>query len=127
MNDEQLDGLLKALKSSSQEPASIDPGLEARLIKETKKMKSGRRRMKYVVIAAAALIVGGTGFVASGGEAMVQNYLEPRAPGEEGVERPSYWSRMIHHIHAHFRQWHGHGPDQKDKELHSYDEPEGAK
>jgi hypothetical protein len=125
MNDEQLDGLLKALKSSWREPDAIDHRLEERLIKEQGKMTVRRRRVKLAIAVAAVFLVSGVGFVASGGDMMVARYAAASPQESEKItESPvlTYMHGLLRHVHDHLRRLHGPGPDHTEQDLHSYDE-----
>lgn len=125
MNDEQLDGLLSVLKSSSCEPGSVDLGLEQRLIKEQRRMSTRRRRVKMAIALVAVFLMSGVGFVATGGDTMVARYAAASPQERDQItESPvvSYVHGLLQHVHDHLRRLHGPGPDHAEQDLHSYEE-----
>jgi hypothetical protein len=118
MNNDQLDGLLSKLKSNLAEanprdPISVDLVLEQRLLQSQRKISMKRRRMKLAAALAVVFFLGGAGFVAAGGEAM----LMPK-PKDATQSAPPREGPILRHIHQFLRHIHDHfhipSPHQND-------------
>ncbi len=119
MNDDQLDMCLRSLKSSSCEPAEINVVLEERMMNLFSSLKKREGRTRRLATAIALLLIGGTGFIALGGDSMVMNYIVPTSTVDEfgnAVEPPvPRWGGLMRHIHDHlWRHWHGHSQGTKE-------------
>lgn len=111
MNDEQLESCLRQWKHSSTEPVMVDLLLEEQMMSEMKTVRTSRNRLRRAAIILSVLFIGATGFLVAGGDAAVVNYVAPSTGvDEQGNPVPEYeaiWTSLLHHVHAHFRSFHG--------------------